>query len=170
MAHILQGEKLQATELVSERSAIAIKMKDDQLIELGQEQVHLLQAFVQRYQGQTSVETGEGKKVKGVVANKGNVHGVVRVVLSSKDFHKVNPGDILVTTMTSVDFVPVMQKAAAFVTNEGGITSHAAIVAREMNKPCIIGTKIATQVLRDGDEVEVDAAKGVVRVLKRAGG
>lgn len=60
-----------------------------------------------------------------------------------------------------------MQKAAAFVTNEGGIICHAAIVARELGKPCIVGTKIATKVLKDGDYVEVDANKGVVRILKR---
>ena len=61
-----------------------------------------------------------------------------------------------------------MKKAGAFVTNEGGITCHAAIVAREMKKPCIIGTKIATKVLKDGDLVEVDAENGVVRVIKHA--
>jgi len=59
-----------------------------------------------------------------------------------------------------------MKKAAAFVTDEGGITCHAAIVARELKKPCIIGTKIATQALKDGDEVEVDADKGAVKLLK----
>ena len=62
--------------------------------------------------------------------------------------------------------MPAMEKAAAFVTDEGGITCHAAIVAREMKKPCIIGTKIATKVLKDGDLVEVDAEKGIVRILK----
>ncbi len=56
-----------------------------------------------------------------------------------------------------------MQKAAAFVTNEGGIVSHASIVARELKKPCIVGTKNATQVLKDGDHVEVDATRGIVR-------
>lgn len=95
------------------------------------------------------------------------VQGTVKIILSSKDFYKFNPGDILVTTMTSVDFVPIMGKAAAFVTNEGGITSHASIVAREMNKPCIIGTKIATKVFKDGDLVEVDADKGVVRIINK---
>lgn len=62
-------------------------------------------------------------------------------------------------------FMPAMKKAVAFVTDEGGITSHAAIIAREMKKPCIIGTKIATKVLRDGDLVEVDANKGIVRKI-----
>ena len=70
--------------------------------------------------------------------------------------------------MTSVDFVPIMDKAGAFVTNEGGITSHAAIVSREMNKPCIIGTQNATQVIKDGDMVEVDAERGIVKILERS--
>jgi pyruvate,water dikinase len=58
-----------------------------------------------------------------------------------------------------------MEKAAAFITDEGGITCHAAIVSRELKKPCIIGTKIATQVLKDGDLVEVDANNGVVKIM-----
>ncbi len=67
--------------------------------------------------------------------------------------------------MTTPDFLPAMERAAAFVTEEGGITCHAAIVAREMKKPCVIGTKIATKVFKDGDRVEVDATKGVVRKI-----
>ena len=73
----------------------------------------------------------------------------------------------MVATMTFPNFIPAMEKAAAFVTDEGGILCHAAIVAREMKKPCIIGTKIATQVLKDGELVEVDANKGIVRKLFR---
>jgi len=70
--------------------------------------------------------------------------------------------------MTTPDFMPAMQKAAAFVTDEGGITCHAGIVARELKKPCVIGTKIATQVFKDGDLVEVDAGQGTVRIIERA--
>lgn len=106
--------------------------------------------------------------LKGQVANKGVARGVVKVIERRDEFGKFNPGDILVAPMTSVDYVPIMGVAGAFVTNEGGITSHASIVSREMNKPCIIGTKIATKVLKDGDFVEVDAEKGVVTILKRA--
>ena len=70
------------------------------------------------------------------------------------------------TEMTTPEFVPAMLKAAAIITDEGGITCHAAIVAREMKKPCIIGTKIATKVLKDGDLVEVNADNGVVKLVK----
>ncbi|MBI2476111.1 MAG: phosphoenolpyruvate synthase, partial [Candidatus Taylorbacteria bacterium] len=85
-----------------------------------------------------------------------------------EDLEKVKPGDILVTSMTTPNMVPTMKRAAAFITDEGGITSHAAIVSREMKKPCIIGTKIATKVLKDGDLVEVDANSGVVKILRKA--
>jgi pyruvate, water dikinase len=60
-----------------------------------------------------------------------------------------------------------MKKASAIITDEGGITSHAAIVSREMKKPCVIGTKIATKILKDGDLVEVDADRGIVNILKK---
>jgi len=75
-------------------------------------------------------------------------------------------GDILISSMTTPDMVPIMKKAAAFVTDEGGITCHAAIVSREMKKPCIIGTKIATKILHDGQLVEVDANRGIVKIIK----
>lgn len=69
--------------------------------------------------------------------------------------------------MTNPDYVPAMRKASAFITDEGGILCHAAIVSREMKKPCIVGTKFATQILKDGDLVEVDADIGTVKILKR---
>jgi pyruvate, water dikinase len=79
--------------------------------------------------------------------------------------HKINKGDILMCNATNPDIVIVMERASAFVTDEGGITCHAAIISREMQKPCIIGTKIATKIFKDGDMVEVDANKGIVRKL-----
>jgi phosphoenolpyruvate synthase/pyruvate phosphate dikinase len=108
----------------------------------------------------------EIKEVKGMVANKGIVRGKVKIILSSADFHKFEDGDIIVTSMTSVDFVPLMKRAGAFVTNEGGITSHAAIVSRELDKPCIIGTQNATKILKDDDLVEVNANEGIVKILR----
>lgn len=105
------------------------------------------------------------KVIKGMCAEPGIVRGKVKVLLNAEESNKVNLGDILVATMSTPDFLPAMRKAAAFVTDIGGITSHAAIVSREMKKPCIIGTKIATKVLKDGDIVEVDAVKGTVKKL-----
>lgn len=106
--------------------------------------------------------------VKGKIAYHGLAKGKVRIILLKDKIGTIQKGEVLVTVMTTPDFLLAIKKAAAFITDEGGITSHAAIVAREMKKPCIIGTKIATQVLHDGDLVEVDAEKGVVRILKRA--
>ncbi|MFH1053982.1 MAG: PEP-utilizing enzyme [Candidatus Woesearchaeota archaeon] len=101
--------------------------------------------------------------VKGNIAFKGRIKGKVKVVLEPKDISKVEKGDILVSVMTFPHFITAMEKASAFVTDEGGILCHAAIVAREMKKPCVIGTKVATTIFRDGDIVEVDADKGIVR-------
>ena len=105
-------------------------------------------------------------KIKGMIAYKGDVKGKVKIVFSVSDIDKVEEGDILVTQMTFPSYISAMYKAAAFVTDEGGITCHAAIVAREMKKPCIIGTKNATSLLKDGDLVEVDADNGVVRIVE----
>lgn len=103
--------------------------------------------------------------VKGQVAFKGKCQGIVRVLRRRDQIAKVKEGDIIVSPMTTPDLLPAMEKAAAFVTDEGGITCHAAIVAREMKKPCVIGTKVATQVFKDGDVVEVDANIGVVKII-----
>ncbi|MBU0457023.1 MAG: PEP-utilizing enzyme [Nanoarchaeota archaeon] len=106
-------------------------------------------------------------EIKGDIASKGIVKGVIKVVMDNTQLKKVNKRDILVAPMTTPDFVVAMEKAAAFVTDEGGILCHAAIVSREMNKPCIIGTKIATKVLKDGNYVEVNANEGIVKIIKR---
>ena len=68
--------------------------------------------------------------------------------------------------MTRPEYIGAMRKAAGFITDEGGITCHAAIISREMRKPCVIGTKNATKILKDGDLVQVDAVHGVVRILE----
>ncbi len=106
-------------------------------------------------------------EIKGNIASPGKAIGRVKIVLKTHDLVNIKKGDILVTTMTRPEMAIAMQKAAAIVTDEGGITSHAAVVSREMNLPCLIGTKIATKVLKDGDLIEVDAEKGVVRILKK---
>lgn len=108
------------------------------------------------------------KEIKGSIAFMGLAKGIVRIVKSVNDLPNIKEGDILVTNMTTPNYLAGMKRAIAFVTDEGGITCHAAIIAREMKKPCIIGTRIATKVLKDGDSVEVDANKGIVKILKRA--
>lgn len=106
-------------------------------------------------------------EIKGQIAYKGFVKGKVRLILRRDEINSIKDGEVLVSTMTIPDFLPAMKKASAFVTDEGGITCHAAIIAREMKKPCVIGTKFATKILKDGMFVEVDANKGVVRIIER---
>ena len=103
--------------------------------------------------------------VKGQVAFPGKVQGKVRLVFGPQHNSKVKAGDILVSLATSPQLLPAMKVAGAFVTDVGGITSHAAIVARELKIPCIVGTKLATQIFKDDDLVEVDANNGIVRKL-----
>lgn len=107
------------------------------------------------------------KIIKGKVAYPGLVRGKVGIIRRKDQITEMKSGEILISPMTTPDYVPAMKKAAAIVTDEGGITCHAAIVSREMRKPCVVGTKIATKVLRDGDLVEVDAGKGVVKLLRK---
>lgn len=106
------------------------------------------------------------RAVKGNIACRGKVIGRVKVVRKLSELSKVEKGDILVTKMTTPDYMVAINKASAIVTDEGGITCHAALVAREANLPCIIGTKNATQILNDNDLVEVDAIEGIVRVME----
>lgn len=104
--------------------------------------------------------------VKGMVAYKGKVIGKVFIAMNSGQLKGITKEDILIAPETTVDFEIAMEKVKAIVTDRGGILSHAAIVSREMKKPCVIGTKIATKVFKDGDLIEVDANKGIVRKIK----
>lgn len=106
----------------------------------------------------------EGKIIKGSTAFPGVVEGVVKIVNRPSDMKKIKYGEILVSTQTTPELLPAMNKAMAFITDIGGITSHAAIVAREMRKPCIVGTKIASKILKDGDKVKVDANNGIIEL------
>jgi phosphoenolpyruvate synthase/pyruvate phosphate dikinase len=107
------------------------------------------------------------KEIRGQVAFPGKVIGRVKYVNTPQMIEKMENGDILIAYATQPNLLPAMRKASAFVTDFGGITCHAAIVAREWKVPCIIGTKFATKVLKDGDEVEVDADRGIVRILEK---
>jgi phosphoenolpyruvate synthase/pyruvate phosphate dikinase len=111
----------------------------------------------------TAVQVNE---LKGAVAYPGRVRGVVKIVNAVKDMEKFKEGDILVSYSTNPSLVPAMNKAAAIVTNTGGVTCHAAIVSRELRTPCVIGTGYATKVLRDGDVVEVNANIGIVKKIR----
>jgi phosphohistidine swiveling domain-containing protein len=104
--------------------------------------------------------------VSGMIGSPGKARGKVKIVLTNRDLKKVKRGDILIAAMTRQDFISAMQLSGAIVTDEGSIICHAAITARELEKPAIVGTKIATKIFKDGDLVEVDADKGIVRKIK----
>ena len=115
----------------------------------------------------TKAEINKSQKnfLAGIVASKGNKRltvGKVKVVLDPRITDEFPPGSILVTPTTSPEFVILMRKSVAVVTNTGGLTSHAAIVSRELGIPCIVGTKFATEVLKDGDLIKVDTNKGSI--------
>jgi phosphohistidine swiveling domain-containing protein len=112
-----------------------------------------------------SLYTQYKDEVTGQPANVGIVTGIVRVVLKKEDVDKLRTGDVFVTDMTNADIAVAACRCSAIVTDKGGILCHAAILSRELGIPCIVGTGNATQILKDGQWVEVDATKGVVRLL-----
>lgn len=105
--------------------------------------------------------------IHGTVASRGIVRGKVKIIKTEKDLNKIKSGEILVCSMTRPELMPAVKKAKAIITDEGGLTCHAAIVSRELEIPCIIGTKIATKILKDGNLVEVDAERGLVKIIKK---
>jgi len=100
--------------------------------------------------------------LKGAAASVGQAAGTVKIVETPKELDKIKKGDVLVAKMTNPSYVPAMKRASAIVTDEGGSTSHAAIVSRELAIPCVVGTSEATAKLKDGDIVTVDGEAGLV--------
>ena len=137
--------------------------------------VHIIKDKVNYYSGNEAIRylnsqtfekiPAEIKELKGTPAFVGRIKGKVKIVSRLSDMTKVLKGDILVANETTPDLLPAMKRAGAFVTDEGGLGCHAAIIARELKKPCVVGTKIATKVLKDKDLVEVDAEKGIIKKL-----
>ncbi len=105
--------------------------------------------------------------IKGRAASPGIKKGIARIIHTNLDFDKLRKGEIMVAGMTRQDFVPVMRRASAIVTNEGGVTCHAAIIARELRLPCVVGTDQATEIIKDGDIIEVNADKGIIRKINQ---
>ncbi|MFH1053689.1 MAG: PEP-utilizing enzyme [Candidatus Woesearchaeota archaeon] len=157
--------KLDALETAKERDKLCVFgiVEGEKFLFVAKEAENLI-PYIKEEIKETNVITGKS-------ANPGRVRGIIRVVpqLNHEEMMKaaknLKKGEILVTGMTQPDIFHACKKAKAIITDEGGITSHAAIVSRELNIPCIIGTKIATRVLKDGDLVEVDAEKGIVKKL-----
>jgi phosphoenolpyruvate synthase/pyruvate phosphate dikinase len=108
-----------------------------------------------------------GNEFSGSIAKTGKYTGYVKIITGLDKIKSFKKGEVLVASMTTANLIGAVKKAGAIITDEGGILCHAAIISREFNIPCIIGTKIATQILKDGDLVEVDANKGKIKIIHR---
>ena len=162
---IKNNEKINDQELKNREKAFLFEVKD------GKMKFYSGDEAIKRKERLAPEEKLDIKELKGSIACKGKAAGEVTVLSwAEEDINKkmrnMKKGNILVAGQTRPFLMPAIRKAGAIVTDEGGMTSHAAIISREFNKPCIIGTKIATQVLKDGDIVEVDANKGIIRKIK----
>ncbi|MFA6227011.1 MAG: PEP-utilizing enzyme [Candidatus Paceibacterota bacterium] len=155
----LLGEKINLNKILERSGGYAVIYTKDTIYELDIAIGEKIKEIIEK-------KTERVDTFKGNIACKGLVKGIVKVLHSANEIGKLEAGEILVTSMTMPNYVPAMKIAGAIITDEGGISCHAAIVSRELGIPCIIGTKIATKVLKDGDLVEVDADKGIVRIIK----
>ncbi len=132
----------------------------------GNESLELQAEIARTYKSLNAEEEKSDRKIiLGSIANKGKVRGIARVLNTYQDIYKVEKGDIIVATMTTPDYVSAMEKAAGFITDEGGITCHAAIISREFNVPCIVCTLNGTKEIKDGQMIELDAYTGKVYIL-----
>jgi len=152
-----EGKKLSQEEIEERNSAYVYLVKNLKAnLAIGAEAKKMAELFIDK-----NIE----KDIRGTTAHGGYAKGRVRIVNSGDDMKDFKKGDILVSSMTQPSIVSAIGKASAIITDQGGMISHAAIIARELKIPCIVGTKIATQVLKNGDMVEVDANEGVVRLI-----
>jgi len=131
----------------------------------GSESLELQNEIARAYKTLSEEEKSNNKIILGSIANRGKVKGIARVLTVYQDIYRVKKGDIIVATMTTPDYVSAMEKAAGFITDEGGVTCHAAILSREFNVPCIVGTINGTKEIQDGQMIELDAYTGKVYIL-----
>lgn len=164
-SEILQG--LEGRPIPTQRQ-IALRQRSfgivndgkDQKVIVGMELEKWVDALIPKPQSQLL-------EIKGISASPGIVEGVACVALTPHEAQNIQAGQILVAPQTTPDFVPFMRKAGAIVTDEGGLTCHAAIISRELGKPCVVGTKVATQIIRNGERILVNADIGlIVRLVK----
>ena len=158
---VLAGERQVDREAIARRmrGTVFVFVKDKPLVELGTEVYQEVMDYVEE-------DVGSGE-LTGTVASAGKgrpkkIEGEARIIVNPLK-EEFADGEILVTSMTRVEFVPLMRRAKAIITDEGGLTCHAAIVSRELGVPCIIGTRRATKMLKNGDRIEMDMESGEVK-------
>ena len=128
--------------------------------------VRAVRALPADAEGRAGHDKGEATaEIRGFPAAKGVVEGTARVITTIADISKVEPGDILVCGGTTTEWTPVFGIITACVCDTGGSLTHAAIVSREYGIPCVVGTAIATQVIKTGDRIRVDGRAGTVQVF-----
>ncbi|MFH0854566.1 MAG: PEP-utilizing enzyme [bacterium] len=162
---IFKCKKINIKEIAERRKYFALYASKNSLSEITDK--NKLEKFKKIYL--SSEEKKEIKEFQGLVVSKGNdkkITGRVKIISNPfTQFKNFKAGDILVAGMTSPEFVILMKKAKAIITDHGSMVCHAAIVSRELKKLCVVGAKIATQVLKNGDMVEVDAESGAIRKI-----
>ncbi len=131
-----------------------------------QEKIYILQSRPETAWSEKDIKTKKRSKgeviLEGMSASPGIEHGKAKIVHNVEELDKVEKGDILVTEMTNPDMVPAMRRASAITTDEGGLTSHAAIISRELGIPCVVGTGEATEKIENGKIISVDGTHGEV--------
>lgn len=152
--HLYNSKKFPRAEIEKRKKAFLLIQLDEKIEIYSGEEAH-------EAAKNQSICTRQKKssKIKGIVGSPGKAAGTAKVVYTNKDLTKIKKGDIMVATMTRQDFVPAMRRASGIITNEGGVTCHAAIIARELGLPCIVGTGNATEMINDGDIISIDQDK-----------
>ncbi|MBI4779443.1 hypothetical protein HY797_03260 [Candidatus Falkowbacteria bacterium] len=170
LANLLTGKSRITSKLIEKKKEFCAAIAAHKSVEAEQ---YYVGEKAREYHKYVSEKSNKPKNIlpqsfiKGVVASIGVATGIVKIIHSATEIEKVKKGDILVAGMTSPKYMPAIFNSGAIITDDGGLTCHAAIIARELKKPCIIGTKIATSILNDGDLVEVNADNGIIKVIKR---
>ena len=165
--NLANGKPLSREEIERRKQCFVALLKDNKIsYKSGKEAEELAKKELEEL-----YELKDVKEFKGAVANPGKMTGIARI-LEANDIERARElrrsfkkGEILITEMTQPAIMDIAKKAGAIVTDEGGMLSHAAIISREFKIPCIVGTQIATKVVKDGDKIEVDANKGIIRIL-----
>lgn len=141
-----------------EASALLFQNGSYQLI-TGQKVTHLEKSIEENLISQAIIE--------GIPAYPGKAEGTAKIIMNARKKNDFKKGDILITGMTRPEYLYLVKKSNGFITDAGGMLSHAAITARELRKPCIVGTQIASKTLDNGDLIEMDATTGIIKVLKK---
>ena len=157
------GKKVIKNELNNRKKIFLIYLKDGKILFYSGKQANNI---INKELNKETIKSSDSF-VSGNIAYRGKVKGKVKIINASSDMSKMQKGNIIVSVMTAPRIYPALTKARGIVTNEGGVICHAAIVSRELKVPCVVGTKNATEIFKDGDIVELDAINGTVRKLNK---